>query len=196
MACRLFGTQPLSEAIAAHCHTGQLGIKCHVWFKCLAPVRCQAIIWTSAGLFTDAYMFNVATMSEVCAASAFSTSAGENHAVGSHGAKDNIATSFITSTSEMPLALIDNFHFGLCRILSTNTMMTSSNGNIFRVTGPLCGEFTGDRWIPLTKASDADLWCLLWSAPWINSWVINGEAGDLRRHRAHYDVIVVYWKRQ
>ena len=22
-------------------------------------------------------------------------------------------------------------------------MMTSSNGNIFRVTGPLCGEFTG-----------------------------------------------------
>ena len=24
-------------------------------------------------------------------------------------------------------------------------MMTSSNGNIFRVTGPLCGEFTGDR---------------------------------------------------
>ena len=22
---------------------------------------------------------------------------------------------------------------------------------LFRVTGPLCGEFTGDRWIPLTK---------------------------------------------
>ena len=30
-------------------------------------------------------------------------------------------------------------------------MMTSSNGNIFRVTGLLCGEFTGHRWIPLTK---------------------------------------------
>ena len=30
-------------------------------------------------------------------------------------------------------------------------MMTSSNGNIFRVTGPLCGESTRDRWIPLTK---------------------------------------------
>ena len=39
-------------------------------------------------------------------------------------------------------------------------MMTSSNGNIFRVTGPLCGEFTGHRWIPRTKASDAELWCL------------------------------------
>ena len=44
------------------------------------------------------------------------------------------------------------------------TMMTSSNGNLFRVTGHLCGEFTGPRWIPHTKASDAELWCLLWSA--------------------------------
>ena len=26
-------------------------------------------------------------------------------------------------------------------------MMTSSNGKIFRVTGPLWGEFTGNRWI-------------------------------------------------
>ena len=43
-------------------------------------------------------------------------------------------------------------------------MMTSSNGNIFRVTGHLCGEFTGDRWIPRTKASDTELWCFLWSA--------------------------------
>ena len=70
--------------------------------------------------------------------------------------------------------------------------MTSSNGNVFRVTGPLCGEFTGHRWIPLSKASDAELWCSLWSAPWINSWVNNGEAGDLRHHRAHYDVNVMY----
>ena len=44
-------------------------------------------------------------------------------------------------------------------------MMTSSNGNIFRVTDPLCEEFTGHRWIPLTKASDAELWCFLWSVP-------------------------------
>ena len=44
-------------------------------------------------------------------------------------------------------------------------MMTSSNGNIFRVTGHLCGAFTGPRWMPHTKASDAELWCLLWSTP-------------------------------
>ena len=49
------------------------------------------------------------------------------------------------------------------RLLSTNIstiipfsqkcflMMTSSNGNTFRVTGPLCGEFTGHRWIPLKR---------------------------------------------
>ena len=41
---------------------------------------------------------------------------------------------------------------------NTNVMMTSSNGNIFRITGPLCGEFTGHRWIPLTEASDEELW--------------------------------------
>ena len=46
-----------------------------------------------------------------------------------------------------------------------NCIMTSSNENIVRVTGPLCGEFTGPRWIPRTKASDAELWCFLWSLP-------------------------------
>ena len=30
-------------------------------------------------------------------------------------------------------------------------MMTSPNGNIFRVTGPMCGEFTDDRWFPLQR---------------------------------------------
>ena len=35
--------------------------------------------------------------------------------------------------------------------------MASSNENIFRVTGPLCGEFTGNRWIARKKASDAEL---------------------------------------
>ena len=59
-------------------------------------------------------------------------------------------------------------------------MMTSSNGNIFRVTG---------RWIPRTKASDAELWFFI--CAWINDWVNNREAGDLRRHRAHYDVTVM-----
>ena len=40
-------------------------------------------------------------------------------------------------------------------------MMKSSNGSIFRVTGPLWGESTGNRWIPFTKASDAELGCFI-----------------------------------
>ena len=44
-------------------------------------------------------------------------------------------------------------------------MMTSSNGNIFHVTGPLCEEFTAHRWVPIKKASDAELSFFLWSTP-------------------------------
>ena len=45
------------------------------------------------------------------------------------------------------------------RFLKIIPHMTSSNGNIFHVTGSFCRELNGHRWIPLTKASDADLWC-------------------------------------
>ena len=79
-------------------------------------------------------------------------------------------------------------------LISPNThfcMMTSSNGNIFCVTGPLCGEFTGRQWNPSAKASDAKLGYILWSAPWMNGWVKNCEAGDSRRQLAHYDVILM-----
>ena len=40
-------------------------------------------------------------------------------------------------------------------------MITKSNGNIFRISGPLCGAITDHRWIPFTKASDAELWRFL-----------------------------------
>ena len=69
-------------------------------------------------------------------------------------------------------------------------MITSSNGITFRVTGHLCGEFTDHRWILRTKASDVELWCFFICA-WLNGWVNNGQAGDFRRHRAHYDFIVM-----
>ena len=65
-------------------------------------------------------------------------------------------------------------------------MMTSSNGNVFRVTGPLRGESTGDRWILFAKASDTELWCA-----WTNVWANNRDAGDLRCQDAHYGVTVM-----
>ena len=36
-------------------------------------------------------------------------------------------------------------------VLHVSSMMTSSNGNIFRVTGALCGEFTGPGEFPTQK---------------------------------------------
>ena len=63
--------------------------------------------------------------------------------------------------------------------------MASSNGNIFRVTDHLCGEFTGHKgqWREAVMFSSI--------CAWINGWVNNREADDLRRHPAHYDVIVM-----
>ena len=74
--------------------------------------------------------------------------------------------------------------------------MTSSNGNIFRVTGHLCGEFTGDgiHRSPVNSLHKGQ-WRGALMFPlicvWINGWVNNGEAGDLRRYRAHYDVTLM-----
>ena len=50
-------------------------------------------------------------------------------------------------------------------VMPANIMITLSNGNIFRLAGPLRGESTGHRCISLTKARDAELWYFLWSAP-------------------------------
>ena len=49
----------------------------------------------------------------------------------------------------------------------------SSNGNIFRITRHLCGEFTGHQSVPHTKASDAELWCFLWPVPEYDVTVMN-----------------------
>ena len=67
-------------------------------------------------------------------------------------------------------------------ITQVKFMMTSSNGNVFRVSDHLCGDFTG-QW---RRALMLSLICT-----WINVWVNNREAGDLRRYRAHYDVTVM-----
>ena len=66
-------------------------------------------------------------------------------------------------------------------------MMTSSNGNIFRVTGRLCGQFTG-----LHKGQWSGALMFSSICVWINGWVNSRGAGDLRHHHAHYVVIVMY----
>ena len=67
-------------------------------------------------------------------------------------------------------------------------MMTSSNGNNFRVTGHLCGEFTGPRWIPAQSPVTRNFDVFFDLRP--NKLL--SEAGDLRRNRTHYDVIIMF----
>ena len=62
----------------------------------------------------------------------------------------NILNRLSNGANEMYFCMQSGFQ----RNDKTVFMMTSSNGNIFRVTGPLWGEFTGHLLIPLTKASD------------------------------------------
>ena len=56
---------------------------------------------------------------------------------------------------------------------------------------PSVRESSGHRWILLTRASDAELWCYLWSASWTNGWGKNRDAGDLRRLCAQYKAIIM-----
>ena len=57
-------------------------------------------------------------------------------------------------------------------------------GTFSALLAPLCREFPSERQV--TRSFDAffDLRLNKWSSK-------NREAGDLRRHRAHYDVIVM-----
>ena len=66
-----------------------------------------------------------------------------------------------------------------------HSIITSSSGNIFRVTGPVWGEVTG--WFPsqrpVTRSFD-----VFFDLHLNHIWANHRDAGDLRRHCAHYDV--------
>ena len=68
-------------------------------------------------------------------------------------------------------------------------MMMSSSGNIFRVT-----FMTGIHRLPMNSPHKGQ-WCGTLMFPLICTWINAGantwDAGDLRSHRAHYDVIVI-----
>ena len=69
--------------------------------------------------------------------------------------------------------------------------MTSSKGNISALlalcaaNSPITGEFLSQK--PATRSFD-----VLFICAWINGWVNIREAGDLRRHCAHYDVTLMH----
>ena len=51
-----------------------------------------------------------------------------------------------------------------------------------------------DRWIPPHKGQWREALMFSLICAWINGWVNNRGAGDFRRHRPHYDVIVIGWQ--
>ena len=76
---------------------------------------------------------------------------------------------------EAPLLVTDGAHANnICTSRNTVSNWKKLRGLIitwwrhqmqtFSALLSLCGEFTGLRWIPRTKASDAELWSFLWSA--------------------------------
>ena len=73
--------------------------------------------------------------------------------------------------------------------MKSNNMMTSSNENIFRVTGPLCGEFTGPGEFPTQRPVtqsfgvffDLRLNKRLSKQPW--GWWFETPSWSLWRHR-------------
>ena len=55
---------------------------------------------------------------------------------------------FTITVGRVQLSSLDS---GKCSNRVLDIMMTSSNGNIFRATGPLCGEFTGTGEFPAQR---------------------------------------------
>ena len=76
-------------------------------------------------------------------------------------------------------------------MMFTNHMMTSSNGSIYRVTGVRGIHCSSVNSPHNGQWREALIFCLI--CVWMNGWVNNGKAGDLRRYRAHYNVIVMMW---
>ena len=153
------------------------------------PVRRQVTVWTSASILStgrEGTHFREISMS-------------------SQQFSFNKIYSKIASQNLLCIQIPTNFCFcsrgAVCNTKARGTilpsyiswycMMMSSNGNICRVTGLMCGEFTGERWSPLSKASDAELWCFLWSASEQNGSANNRGASDLICHLAFYDAKVM-----
>ena len=94
----------------------------------------------------------------------FITSCTDDVEMAATSSKCSSSFNFLIAINTQPIWIICTFLTkcslqtlkGQIYILLLSDMMTSSNGSIFRVTGPLCREFTGHR----SLASDAELWCL------------------------------------
>ena len=133
----------------------------------LSPIRRQSITWSNADLLSNG-------------------PAGTNQ----RGILIEIQT---FPLKKMHIKIVSKMNKNLVFVFQSSAtlnwrdfMMTLSNGNIFRVTGPLCGEFIGDRWITGEFPSQRPVTRMFYLiCVWTNGWINNRDAGDLRRHRPH-----------
>ena len=96
------------------------------------------------------------------------------------------------------MSLLSNVHQSysyllLFVILHKKYMMASSNGSALLTlcagTSLVTSEYPSQRPVMRSFYVSFDL-------RWTNGWLNNWDAGDLSRHRAHYDVIIMYYSNQ
>ena len=95
------------------------------------------------------------------------------------------------TVNEIHIRQLENMRHSIIKICTagSSAMMTSSNGNIFRLTGHLCGDRSS------VNSPYKDKWrgaLIFFICTRINGYVNNRKAGDLRRALTHYDVTVMH----
>ena len=157
MACRLFGAKPLSEAMLSYC---KLDPKKHISIMTFYSKLKSFHSCTWKCRLRNGGHFISSSISWMILVSGSQESTRNRW--GNQNQHTDTAVCMFPGTN-CPRPVLRNTRTSRC-------MMTSSNGNFFHVTGHLCGEFTGLRWIPHTKASDAVLWCKRLSKQWSGLW--------------------------
>ena len=61
---------------------------------------------------------------------------------------------------DINLTLGVGINYQSLQLIGNLTKMTSCHGNDFCITDPIWGESTGDWWLPLTKTSKVEFWCV------------------------------------
>ena len=91
-----------------------------------------------------------------------------------------------TNHSE-PVTIVKTIHFTPER---SSLPVTSCNHIVFLLSAQWGVSEGLKAWAFIEYPKDPHV-MFLWSVPWINGWVNNRD--DLRRHRAHYDVTVMFF---
>ena len=96
---------------------------------------------------------------------------------------------FVTTIIFDSVRLTLNKHYCRGKSLLLSSMMTSSNGNIFRFIGPWWGKSTGLQWIPSQRPVT---WALMFSSicVWTNSLANNRDAGISHSLSHHCNAVI------